>query len=208
MKTAKIFALLALTLGLFFSGPAPGDAQNRAGIDCDCPSTGSYRIAHQGVAPFLKEISETEGWSADQNPRYKVIVGIGNQIVLHVFRTSDNQELLNEAFTPTGGGAAWGFNADQHHFVYHYYGLNEHIVRLFDLENSGNKLIDDLRSSSSSSSVRFSASGRFLIYAALTTNPDQVTLNLADCETGDVFKDVFGLAPTPADKSNAQFSTA
>ncbi|MBW2031682.1 MAG: thrombospondin type 3 repeat-containing protein [Deltaproteobacteria bacterium] len=168
----------------------------RPGVDCGCELTGTYQIPSKGVQPAFKVTSVTEGTSPQGSYRYEV-GNLGGQVTLAVY-TSDDQEILNEAFTPSGS-AYWGFSPDDGAFVYHFLDPSAYEqVKLFRLKGGVQPI--PIESYRTGSSVHyFSRRGRYFFYGA-KIDIETVRIVLVDTWTLDTYTDSLTLQLNPLDK--------
>jgi len=168
----------------------------RPGVDCGCELIGAYQVPSKGVQPAYTVTSETEGTSPQGNYRY-VVGTTGSQVTLVVY-TSENQEVLNETFTPSGS-AYWGFGPHDGAFVYHFMDSSgyEH-VKLFRLKDSVQPL--PVAGYRTGSSVHyFSRRGRYFFYGG-KIDIETVKIVLVDTWTSDTYTDSLTLQLNPLDK--------
>ena len=191
LKAPALFACILLT----FLVPVVAEAETmRQGIDCGCNTTGDYRSPASprrpvaGKAPVVYLVSDTEGQSAQNNPKYRLTVSTTDSTVsLYVRKAGDNVQVMSAVGLPRAS-TGWGFSPDEHRFVYHYIDISgSHHVRLHNLEGSqpGTAVWSPEGSAGWGTTVLFSPRGQYLLYADLRSNTT-LRLRLGDSKTGSV----------------------
>ena len=156
-------------------------AADRPGIECGCAKTGNY------VQPASKDLRQVKE-NASPSGKYQVEVtaGVAPGTVSIVIK-QDGHTILNWSGTATN----WGFSPDDDRFVIHGLYTSRHYVWLYNLDPDPNRQYEDAHEvwasggvEISSSRIRFSPHGRYLLYAGVT-NAGGLFLRVMDAQNGD-----------------------
>lgn len=159
--------MLALAMTLLMSAPA-------LAADCGCATTGPYK------SPASKDLQIPTAEGLSPQGKYRVSATGSAQINLTIRRVSTNAVVYSSTLP---GGSQWGFSPDADRFVYHYVRSGVHTVVLIDLTRTTQQQRWTTSIGTSSSRIRFSPNGRYLLYSAVT-GPSHVYLQVVDAVTG------------------------
>jgi len=200
LKSCYLVGLL-LFIGIMTFGQRPG-------IECGCTKFDNY------VEPSSKSILVEQGTTVQEgySSKKKYFVVVEDAIPPNIVNISvlyNNKVIFNESNRATG----WGFSPDEDKFVMH--GLaqdGKHWCRLVNLDPDPTRdgeqgvlfnVIPPMWVSSSS--IRFSPNGKYLLYAAITGSNQGLFLNVFDASNGQVVYDgsTGNLVGSPSGKSIA-----